>query len=189
LNICQFVKNGQNHFGNAMKTIFNFARGKSVTLFLATLMLFYGTGCQTLIRIQEVKPQKINGFNKHAKKYVLLHAGTNLYELVNPVVQNDILRGSVIQPTEPIFYTVGRDRKFSKDEVNILNEVHIFLSPQYSELLNGSISLPVKDIAQTQLIKQDQSDRIGVALITVTALVLLLGSATPFTLPLSPLEP
>lgn len=166
-----------------MKTIFNFARSRSVPLILALLMLVYGTGCRTLIKIKDVRPPRVNAIKKVTKRHFFLHAGINVYELSDPILKNEVLSGNVIIPTVPIYYVIDRDLKYSKDEESILNEVHIFLNPQHSAVSLGQIEIPEKDITQIKVIKKNQSDVIGVTVLTVSLLVLLTTSVLSIEFP------
>jgi len=162
----------------AMKTIFNFARGRSVTLFLATLMLFYGTGCQTLFKLQTIQPQRINSLNEFGAKRFIVHTDRYLYELVSPTVKNGQLTGVLTSPGQTVHYFVDRDKRYTKEEESILNEVHIFLSEKSLELPYGQSVISVQNIAQIQVIKKSQTGKNIVIGVSVTALLLLIGIAS-----------
>lgn len=158
-----------------MKTIFNFARSRSVSLILALLMLVYGTGCQTSFRIQVVKPQRINGLNEFGVKRFIVHTDRYLYELVAPAVKNGQLTGILTSPDQTVHYFVYRDKRYTKEEESILNEVHIFLNEKSLELPYGQSVIPVQSIAQIEVIKKSQTGKNIAIAISVTVLLLLIG--------------
>lgn len=160
-----------------MKTIFNFARSRSMPLILALLMLVYGTGCQTTFRVQTATPQRINLLRVISEKHFIVHQGVLFYELFKPEVKDGVLNGVLSYPDLPVYYSVNRSNRFTKTEASIVNEVHIFLNEKAPELLFGQITIPVQNIAEVQIIKKSNKAEGVVILVGAVALMLFISGA------------
>lgn len=160
-----------------MKTIFNFARSRSVSLILALLMLVYSTGCQTTFRVQTATPQRINLLKVNSEKRFIVHQGVLFYELFKPEVKDGVLNGVLSYPDRPVYYSVDRSNRFTKAEASIVNEVHIFLNENTPELLFGQITIPLQNVAEVQMVKKSNTARGIVLLVGATALILFISGA------------
>jgi len=160
-------------FDKTMKTLFSIARTRGVAFFLSFLVVLFSVGCQRYT-FPQVEPQKIvsldEGGFKH--KHFILHAGRNLYDFTNLTRYAEVLTGTVMPATEPIYYNPDRTKPYTNAEKSIANEVHIFLSSRYDTLAPGPIAIYYMDISNVQVINKTNKTGVFVA---VTLGIVFLG--------------
>lgn len=176
-------------FENAMKALFKFARTKGVAYFLTSLTLLFAVSCQRYA-FPQAFPQKISKVDEGGlkPKHFIVHAGSNLYDLTNPVTNSRVLTGTIQPASEPIYFSADRKKPYTKAEEGIINEVHIYLNTRYDTLAMGDFAVPFKDISNVQLIKK--SNPAGAIILVVflgLAGLMALTQVKPFTFSLSPL--
>lgn len=153
-------------FDNTMKTLFSFARTRGVAFFLASLMTLFAVGCQRYT-FPQVSPEQIGtideGGFKH--KHFIVHAGNNLYDLVDLATNPKVFKGIVQPATEPIYYTTTRTEPYTNTEKSVVDEVHIYLNSRYDTLALGAITLPYVDIYDVRVINKTNSTGVIIAVV------------------------
>lgn len=156
-----------------MKTLFNFARSRSVSFFLALTMLFYAVSCNQFA-IRSIAPKKLVVLEKTSSppKHFIVHAGESLYEISNLSMEGDNLIGKLAPVTGSVYYSSMMKSTAIKNE-GILNEIHLFLNTTIEPQYVGKVSLPFKDIKEVRLIHHDGSGTIALTVVSVVVLIKL----------------
>lgn len=166
-------------FDNTMKTLFSFARTRGMAVFLSSLVLLFGVGCQRYA-FPQVPPEQIGTIDEGGfkNKHFIVHAGDNLYDLTNLATNSKVLTGTILPASEPIYYSTSRTKPYTKAEKTITNEVHIFLNSEYDSLALGAFTVPYVDISDVQVIDRSSPEGAVVAVvlgITFLSLLVVFG--------------
>lgn len=142
-------------FSHAMKPLFCFARSRGIAFFLASLLMLFTLACQRYA-FPRISPQKIGKIDENGlkNKRFIVHAGSSLYTLSNPVTSSKMLSGTIEPVSEPVYYSSTRTARYTKADSNILNEVHIVLKSKYDSLALGLFSVPIIDVNEVRVIKK-----------------------------------
>jgi hypothetical protein len=163
-------------FDTTMKTLFSFARTRGMAFFLVFLSILFTVGCQRYT-FPQVPPHKIvsidEGGFKH--KHFIVHAGNNLYDLVDLATNPKALKGIVRPATEPIYYSATRTKPYTKAEKSVADEVHIYLNPRYDTLALGTITLPYMDIYDVRVINKTNKTGVIIAVVLGVGFLTLLA--------------
>lgn len=166
-----------------MKTLFNFARYRSVSFVLALIMLFYAVSCNRFA-FQHIDPKRLVALEKKSgtPKRFIVHTGEHLYQINNLSKDRDNLMGTLAPLTDSVFYSSTMTRPYVIKHKGILNEVHLYLNSTLGTTDYGEITVPLKDIKEARGIVRDQSGVVLGVLIFAGAMVglgaLLLSSFT-----------
>lgn len=166
-----------------MKTLFNFSRSRSVSFFLALIMLFYAVSCNRFA-FQHIDPKRLVALEKKSgtPKRFIVHTGEHLYQISNLSKDRDNLMGTLAPLTDSVFYSSTMPRPNIIKHKGILNEVHLYLNSTLGTTDYGKITVPLKDIWEARVIVRDQSGVVLGILIFAGAMVglgaLLLSSFT-----------
>lgn len=161
-------------------TILSFVRNSYAAMFLALLMMFYAASCQTFF-VQKVAPKTMVKINNDSDGYkrLIVHAGSNLYELRHLALASDQLTGTLEIAQEPIYYYIARKGAYSDEEKDILKEVHIFLNSKYDVLPLGETKIPIDAITEIRAIKKGGSaGGTVIAILSVVGLIAIAVSSS-----------
>lgn len=142
-------------FNHTMRSLFCFARIRGTAFFLASLLMLFTQACQRYA-FPRISPQKIGKIDENGlkNKRFIVHAGSSLYTLSNPVTSSKMLSGTIEPVSEPVYYSSTRTARYTKADSNILNEVHIVLKSKYNTLALGPFSVPILDVNEVRVIKK-----------------------------------
>lgn len=162
-------------FDNTMKTLFSFFRTRGVALFLSSLVLLFGVGCQRYA-FPQVPPEQIGTIDEGGfkNKHFVVHAGDNLYDLTDLATNSKVLTGTILPASEPIYYSTSRTKPYTKAEKTITNEVHIFLNSKYDSLALGAFTVPYVDISDVRVIDRSSPEGAVVAVVLGISFLTLL---------------
>ncbi|PHN01600.1 hypothetical protein CRP01_36485 [Flavilitoribacter nigricans DSM 23189 = NBRC 102662] len=152
-------------------------------------MLFHISAC-TYFRVKSVTSEDLPKLIEMEKvhKYFVLHQGAEQHHLVLPAIEENILKGTLVEVgSDSIYYNDVRRKLVGSGEKSILNEVHLYLAPDQGTYAVGDIALPVTQISEIRVIKPDTGKSIahfvfgaiGVLAI-VTIIVALTKSSCPY---------
>lgn len=138
-----------------MRSLFCFARTKGIAFFLASLLMLLTIACQRYA-FPRISPQKIGKIDADGlkNKRFIVHAGSSLYNLSNPVTSSKMLYGTIEPVSEPVYYSSTRTARYTKADSNMLNEVHIVLKSKYDTLALGLFRVPIIDVNEVLVIKK-----------------------------------
>lgn len=155
-----------------MKTLFNFARSRSVSFFLALIMLFYAVSCNRFT-FQKASAKRLIRLEQTSitPKHFIFHAGDYLYQISDLSLDGDKLMGTLSPVTGSVFYSSTMTKPYVIKHEGILNEVHLYLNSTMGTPDYGKITIPLKDIKEARVIVRDGSRIVLGVLIFAGALV------------------
>ena len=118
----------------------NSFRKKTFAAFLIFLILFHSMGCQ----YYKAKPVEKSDYEQimtmgEIHKYFIVHADNKTFALNDIQKTKTEIAGTLSDPEEKIFYNEERKKRIKKGEGNIVNEVHLYLKDQDSDLETGQV--------------------------------------------------
>jgi hypothetical protein len=102
-------------------------------------------------------------------KYIILHAGDQVWHLTNIVADENAVKGEISFLTGHKMYkttnptTINRYRKKrveSHDQSEVIHEVHIYVN-EYSKIDDKTVSIPVKAVSKIEIYDQDKGATIA----------------------------
>ena len=137
-----------------MRTLFNFARSRSVSFFLALIVFFYAVSCNQFV-VRSMEPKGLVELEKTSSppKYFIVHSGESLYEISNLSMEGGNLVGKMAPVTGSVYYSSMMTKPYIIKHDGILNEVHLFLTKTIDPQSLGQVSLPFKDIKKASLVR------------------------------------
>ncbi|MCB0633477.1 MAG: hypothetical protein R2824_08205 [Saprospiraceae bacterium] len=130
---------------------------RSIALFLTALMLIYTAGCSYygVNRTSQDKLPKLVEMGRY-NKYFVVHQGNEIFHLVEPMVEDNVLKGTLADASnDPIYYNETRKKRFRESERSILNEIHIYPVEDYELLSLGEFAIPITQIHEIRVIRAD----------------------------------
>ncbi len=166
-----------------MKTLFNFSRSRSVSFFLALIMLFYAVSCNQFV-VRSIEPKKLVSLEETSShpKHFIVHTGEYLYEIQNLSIEGDNLVGKMAPVTGSVYYSSMMEKPYIINHDDILNEVHLFLTTTIEPQSVGKVSLPFKDIKEVRVIAYDRSgELLGLTILVGSLVGLVIIALASFT--------
>jgi len=157
-------------------------------------MLLHTLGCQTFFKFRQVQGEDkvcIQNIGEIHKSFIL-HRGDNNYSLKEIAIDSTNISGTLeLTKRSSIYYNKKRSLRYNKEEVGILNEVHIYLNKDAEKLKLGQSKIPLTSIKEIRIIEKDTGKTtvsyifgsIGVTLgVLATALIIvaMIKSSCPY---------
>ncbi|MCB9284278.1 MAG: hypothetical protein H6563_09415 [Lewinellaceae bacterium] len=134
---------------------------KSLSFFLAFLILVYSTGCHSYFKVRYFPPDQFSDFRYYANldDYFVLHTASGLYQLDGITFDTAFLYARIDTASAPVHYTP--DRKYPKYRIypyekTIVKEVHFYLKDDVAlPLAEKKISIPLASLEKIEVIDPD----------------------------------
>jgi hypothetical protein len=123
--------------------------------FLSFIVLFYFTGCRSYLKTNSIQSDFSEQLELMGKmeKFFIVHQGDRMYELFDISADSTYLGGMLTVPSKTIYYYGEEKTSYSKEEKDILQEVHLYLNENSMPLSQGRVQIPFSEMKEIRMIE------------------------------------
>ncbi len=138
-----------------MKKLLTHINKKYISFFLVALILFYAVGCK-YFKVENITANELVSIHNIGEihKSFFVHEGNTIYSIID--IQVDSAHVSGYLTTASNYHLKDeRSYRYKSFEVNILNEIHLYLKAGSNALITGTTSIATSDIESIQIVEKN----------------------------------